>query len=78
MSDNKLKTTIIKEKKIWDWHYKPRDINLDQAVEEFTELFERINANEIEKRQERIAKKNKFKITSHSMQLYGTCETCQE
>lgn len=34
--------------------------------------------DEIEKRQERIAKKNKFKITSHSMQLYGTCSTCQE
>ncbi|AXH11525.1 Fur family transcriptional regulator [Halarcobacter bivalviorum] len=34
--------------------------------------------DEIEKRQERIAKKNKFKITSHSMQLYGTCPECQE
>jgi len=34
--------------------------------------------DEIEKRQEKIAKKNKFKITSHSMQLYGSCETCQE
>ena len=34
--------------------------------------------DEIEKRQERIAKKNKFKITSHSMQLYGTCEDCQK
>ncbi|AXH10427.1 ferric uptake regulation protein [Malaciobacter halophilus] len=34
--------------------------------------------DEIEKRQERIAKKNKFKITSHSMQLYGTCKDCQE
>ena len=33
--------------------------------------------DEIEKRQDKIAKKNKFKITSHSMQLYGTCETCQ-
>jgi Fur family ferric uptake transcriptional regulator len=33
--------------------------------------------DEIEKRQERIAKKNKFVITSHSMQLYGTCESCQ-
>ena len=33
--------------------------------------------DEIEKRQERIAKKNKFKITSHSMQLYGICEDCQ-
>ncbi|MGM0518887.1 MAG: Fur family transcriptional regulator [Campylobacterota bacterium] len=32
--------------------------------------------DEIEKRQERIAKKNKFKITSHSMQLYGTCQEC--
>lgn len=34
--------------------------------------------DEIEKRQEKIAKKNKFKITSHSMQLYGVCEECQE
>jgi len=34
--------------------------------------------DEIEKRQDRIAKKNKFKITSHSMQLYGTCKDCQE
>ena len=33
--------------------------------------------DEIEKRQDKIAKKNKFKIVSHSMQLYGTCETCQ-
>jgi len=32
---------------------------------------------EIEKRQERIAKKNKFKITNHSMQLYGICVDCQ-
>ena len=32
--------------------------------------------DEIEKRQERIAKKNKFVITSHSMQLYGTCSDC--
>ena len=34
--------------------------------------------DEIEKRQDKIAKKNKFRITSHSMQLYGTCENCQE
>ena len=34
--------------------------------------------DEIEKRQDRIAKKNTFKITSHSMQLYGTCKDCQE
>ena len=32
--------------------------------------------DEIEKRQERIAKKNKCVITSHSMQLYGTCSDC--
>jgi len=31
---------------------------------------------EIEKRQEKIAKKNKFVITSHSMQLYGICQDC--
>lgn len=34
--------------------------------------------NEIEKRQDKIAKKNQFKITSHSMQLYGVCDTCQK
>lgn len=34
--------------------------------------------DEIEKRQDRIAKKNKFNITSHSMQLYGTCEDCKK
>ncbi|OCL94269.1 Fur family transcriptional regulator [Arcobacter porcinus] len=33
--------------------------------------------DEIEKRQEKIAKANKFKITDHSMQLYGLCEACQ-
>ena len=30
------------------------------------------------KRQDKIAKKNNFRITSHSMQLYGTCSECQE
>jgi len=33
---------------------------------------------EIEKRQEKIAKKNNFKVTSHSMQLYGLCSDCQK
>jgi Fur family ferric uptake transcriptional regulator len=33
--------------------------------------------DEIEKRQERIAKKNKFKITNHSIQLYRICSDCQ-
>lgn len=33
--------------------------------------------DEIEKRQDKIASKNKFKITSHSMQLYGLCSNCQ-
>lgn len=32
---------------------------------------------EIEKRQEKIAKLNNFKVSSHSMQLYGICEKCQ-
>ena len=34
--------------------------------------------DEIEKRQDKIAKKNKFKVTSHSMQLYGVCSDCQK
>ncbi len=34
--------------------------------------------DEIEKRQENIAIRNNFKITSHSMQLYGICATCQK
>lgn len=32
---------------------------------------------EIEKRQEKMAKNSNFKITSHTMQLYGICENCQ-
>lgn len=32
---------------------------------------------EIEKKQNEIAAKNNFKVTSHSMQLYGACENCQ-
>jgi len=31
---------------------------------------------EIEKIQERVAKKHKFKITSHRLELYGTCLNC--
>ena len=34
--------------------------------------------DDIEKRQDKIAKKNNFKIMSHSMQLYGICESCQK
>ena len=34
--------------------------------------------DDIEKRQDKIAKKNNFKISSHSMQLYGICENCQK
>jgi len=33
--------------------------------------------NEIEKRQEDIALKNGFKITDHTMQIYGICDVCQ-
>ncbi len=32
---------------------------------------------EIEKRQDKIAEANGFKIASHSMQLFGTCSSCQ-
>lgn len=32
---------------------------------------------EIEKKQDKIAKKNGFKITNHVMQLFGECESCQ-
>jgi Fur family ferric uptake transcriptional regulator len=33
--------------------------------------------DEIEKRQNKVAKANNFKIISHSMQLYGLCQSCQ-
>lgn len=33
---------LISAKPYFSWHYEPRDITLDQAVEEFTELFEGI------------------------------------
>jgi len=32
---------------------------------------------QIEQRQEKIALKNGFKITDHSMQIYGICQSCQ-
>ena len=32
----------------------------------------------IEKRQEDIASQNGFKITDHTMQIYGICKKCQE
>ena len=32
----------------------------------------------IEKRQEDIASQNGFKITDHTMQIYGICENCQK
>ena len=33
--------------------------------------------DEIEKRQEDVALKNGFKITDHTMQIYGICDVCQ-
>ena len=33
---------------------------------------------EIEKRQDNIAKLNGFKITNHDMQIYGLCDKCQK
>lgn len=32
---------------------------------------------DIEKRQDKIAKENGFKITNHVMQLFGNCSSCQ-
>ena len=32
---------------------------------------------DIERLQEEVAKKFNFKITTHTMQIYGTCQTCQ-
>ena len=29
----------------WNWHYTPRDISFDQAVDEFTHLFETLILN---------------------------------
>ena len=34
--------------------------------------------DDIETKQEEIASKNGFKLTSHLMQLYGICEDCQK
>jgi Fur family ferric uptake transcriptional regulator len=31
----------------------------------------------IEKYQEEVAKKNKFKITSHKLDLFGLCQDCK-
>lgn len=33
---------------------------------------------DIEKRQENIANKNGFKITDHTMQIFGICQKCQQ
>jgi len=33
---------------------------------------------DIEKRQEDIANKNGFKITNHTMQIFGICQKCQQ
>ena len=34
--------------------------------------------NEIEERQKQISKQHKFKMTGHSMQIYGLCHECQQ
>jgi asparagine synthetase B (glutamine-hydrolysing) len=34
---------VINSKVRWQWHYGPRDINLDRATEEFSDLFEKIS-----------------------------------
>lgn len=37
---------LIKSKPWFEWYYKPRDISFETALEEFTELFERICAEQ--------------------------------
>lgn len=44
------------------------------ACGKIVEFFDEI----IEKRQEEIAIKNGFKITDHTMQIYGLCDQCQD
>ncbi len=34
--------------------------------------------NQIEKKQEKIAKENGFKLLNHTMYLYGICKDCQD
>lgn len=34
------KSSLVKSKKYWNWHYSPREISLKQSTEEFAHLFE--------------------------------------
>ncbi len=40
-------------------------------------IFEFVD-EDIERLQEEVAKKFKFKISTHTMQIYGTCQACQQ
>ena len=40
-------------------------------------IIEFVN-DDIERLQEEVARKINFKISNHSMQIYGTCQTCQQ
>lgn len=42
---------LVSSKQWFNWYYKPRAILFDQAVEEFTQLFDDINASELDGRQ---------------------------
>lgn len=38
---------LVSERKLWKWHYAPREISLDEATEEFAKLFEEVTAKQI-------------------------------
>lgn len=44
---------------------------------ECNDIIEFFNDN-IERLQEEVANENNFKISSHTMQIYGICQSCQE
>ena len=50
----------------------------DHMICKICEKIIEFENNEIEKKQEEIAKQYGFKLTSHLMQLYGICKNCQK
>ena len=43
VEDNNIK----RQEQVWDWHYSPRDITLEQAVDEFAELLAKITKEQV-------------------------------
>src|SRR5690606_40638852 len=38
---------LLASRRYWWWHHSPREISFDQAVDEFTHLFERIARTQV-------------------------------